>query len=117
MVRRIREREQNGRRALRDLGVTEERLPRETQRRRGKSVNPEEHECDVCRATLFLSMVSNAAEETVYCLQHGQEQLTSHPDQLTGSKLLVTRDQVNRRGKRGRIWVLGIQTIRTRYIL
>lgn len=95
MVKRLQTREREGRQALKNIGIVEEPLPRESGRKRGRSSDPEsQHECDTCRATLFLSMVSNAAEETVYCLEHGLQQLLEHEDQRKGCKLLFTHDQV-----------------------
>jgi len=96
MVKRVRDRESSGRQKLRELGIKEEVLPRETSKRKGKNNDPEqEHECEVCRASLFLSMLSDATEETVYCLQHGFEQLQTHPDHVPGAKILYSQKEVS----------------------
>ncbi|KAL1130644.1 hypothetical protein AAG570_011886 [Ranatra chinensis] len=95
MVVNIRETEVRMRRELEEVGlVATERLPGVTKgRQSSKQNNQHDYDCDTCRGTLFLSLVTNSHEEVNYCLTHAVEMLKKDPSQLKHCKLLYGYDE------------------------
>ncbi|XP_021932109.1 uncharacterized protein LOC110835814 isoform X2 [Zootermopsis nevadensis] len=99
MIVQIRQQELDYRKQLYALGLkTSERLPLpevNIKRRKARQAREEEadYECEMCRANLFVSLVTNAHEEAVYCLPHAVELLTKKRHDLKYCKLLYTYDQ------------------------
>ncbi|XP_059478000.1 protein Jumonji isoform X2 [Neocloeon triangulifer] len=89
------EREEQHRDTLKLLGLrSSERLPlpESSKKARSNSEEDNEYECEVCRANLYLSLVTNSQEEAVYCLPHAISVLNNKKHQLKNSKLLYTYD-------------------------
>ncbi|XP_069701736.1 uncharacterized protein Jarid2 [Periplaneta americana] len=99
MVLQIRQQELDYRKQLYTLGLkTSERLPLpepNIKRRKARQAREEEgdYECEMCRANLFVSLVTNSHEEGVYCLPHAIELLTKKRHHLKYCKLMYTYDQ------------------------
>ncbi|KAJ9590136.1 hypothetical protein L9F63_016748, partial [Diploptera punctata] len=101
MVLQIRQQELEYRKQLYALGLkTSERLPlpeAHIKRRKARQAREEEgdYECEMCRANLFVSLVTNSHEEGVYCLPHAVQLLTKKRHHLKYCKLMYTYDQNN----------------------
>ncbi|XP_075229999.1 jumonji, AT rich interactive domain 2 [Lycorma delicatula] len=94
MVQSIKENEIVHRSELEKLGLTiSERLPL-NKRRKSRIAHDDDsdYECEICRANLFLSLVTNSHEEAVYCLTHAINLLSSKPAHLKYCRLLYTYD-------------------------
>nr|CAD7432383.1 unnamed protein product [Timema monikensis] len=101
MVVRIRQQELSYRQELLTLGLKmSERLPlpeASGKRRKSRPARDEEgdYECEICRANLFVSLVTNSHEEGVYCLPHAIQLLTNKRHHLKYCKLMYTYDEIN----------------------
>ncbi|XP_063239615.1 LOW QUALITY PROTEIN: uncharacterized protein LOC134540673 [Bacillus rossius redtenbacheri] len=100
MVTRIRQQELDRRKELLSLGLkSSERLPlpEPGARRRNKPRTARDddgdYECEICRANLFVSLVTNSHEEGVYCLPHAVQLLSRESHHLKFCKLMYTYDQ------------------------
>ncbi|KAK7790558.1 hypothetical protein R5R35_013074 [Gryllus longicercus] len=100
MILSIKQKEVDNRKLLNSIGLkTSERLPlpdANVKRRKIRPAQEEEgdYECEICRANLFVSLVTNSHEEGVYCLPHAIELLTKKRHHLKYCKLMYTYDQV-----------------------
>ncbi|XP_066592555.1 uncharacterized protein Jarid2 [Prorops nasuta] len=95
MVTKIRDKEIEYRKKLFILGLSNKKrlpLPDSNKRKKGKQVQEEEgdFECETCRANLFVSLMSNTQEETVYCLEHAAQILTKKKQILKHCTLMFT---------------------------
>ncbi|XP_047114096.1 uncharacterized protein LOC124794633 [Schistocerca piceifrons] len=95
MILKVRERELDQRKQLFNLGLkTSERLPLpEKKKYRPAREEDGDYECEICRANLFVSLVTNSHEEGVYCLPHAIDLLTKKRHHLKYCKLMYTYDQ------------------------
>ncbi|XP_033221882.1 protein Jumonji [Belonocnema kinseyi] len=94
-VKRVCEREIDYRRQLKSLGLTNtEKLPTPESGKRGKGKKIKEEdgdfECETCRASLFVSLVSNSLDDGMYCLPHGIQLLTRKKHLLKNCLLMIT---------------------------
>ncbi|CAD6237239.1 GSCOCG00002210001-RA-CDS [Cotesia congregata] len=76
VVTKIRDRELNYRQQLEYYGLNNKEklpLPGSGKRKKGQKFSEDEddYECENCRATLFVSLVNNSQDDSVYCLPHG----------------------------------------------
>ncbi|XP_065343049.1 protein Jumonji isoform X2 [Cloeon dipterum] len=95
LLKAIVEREESLRDTLKNIGLkSSERLPLPDSSKKARSNTDEdnEYECEVCRANLYLSMMTNPQEEAVYCLPHAIANLNKKKHQIKNSKLLYTYD-------------------------
>ncbi|KAL2749937.1 serine-rich adhesin for platelets isoform X2 [Vespula maculifrons] len=98
-VIKIREREIDHRKQLKCLGLTnKERLPLPTCGKRGKGRRVKEDdgdfECETCRANLFVSLVNNSQDDSVYCLVHALQLLTKNKSILKSCTLMYTYSEI-----------------------
>ncbi|XP_046391026.1 titin homolog [Ischnura elegans] len=99
MIFRIRENELEKRKQLLSLGLKScERLPQQPVKRNRKGPRSArdddgDYECEICRANLYISLVTDSNEECVYCLQHAVELLTKKKNHVKYCKLMYTYDQ------------------------
>ncbi|CAG9821557.1 unnamed protein product [Phaedon cochleariae] len=96
-VQEVCERERAGRERLGGLGrIARERLPLPEVGKGGKrkvrAGEEGDYECDVCRMSLFVSMIFDTVEGTNYCLDHGIEMLEAKRSQLPNCKFMFTYD-------------------------
>ncbi|KAK2576223.1 hypothetical protein KPH14_005592 [Odynerus spinipes] len=94
-VIKIREREVDHRKQLKCLGLTnKERLPLPDSGKRGKGKKVKEDdgdfECETCRANLFVSLVNNSQDDSVYCLAHALQLLNKNKQILKNCILMYT---------------------------
>ncbi|CAB3362180.1 Hypothetical predicted protein [Cloeon dipterum] len=95
LLKAIVEREETLRDTLKNIGLkSSERLPLPDSSKKARSNTEEdnEYECEICRANLYLSMMTNPQEEAVYCLPHAIANLNKKKHQIKNSKLLYTYD-------------------------
>lgn len=96
LLKHIRDRELCSRKQLFDIGlkVSERLVINETAKgkKRNKGVEDEsERECEICRTHCYISLVVNTQDETVYCLEHGYQNIQRKEGKT--HKLLYTYDQ------------------------
>ncbi|XP_014607161.1 PREDICTED: protein Jumonji [Polistes canadensis] len=94
-VIQIREREIDHRKKLKSLGLNNrEKLPLPDSGKRGKGKKVKEDdgdfECETCRANLFVSLVNNSQDDSVYCLAHALQMLTKNKSILKSCTLMYT---------------------------
>lgn len=82
------------------MGLTnKERLPLPDSGKRGKGKKVKEDdgdfECETCRANLFVSLVNNSQDDSVYCLVHALQLLTKNKPILKHCTLMYTYSEVN----------------------
>ncbi|KZC08440.1 Protein Jumonji [Dufourea novaeangliae] len=97
-VIKIREKEITYRKQLDAVGLTNtERLPLPDsgKRKKGKKVKEDDgdFECETCRANLFVSLVSNSHDDSVYCLTHALQLLSRKKQALKYCTLMYTYDE------------------------
>ncbi|KAG7189604.1 hypothetical protein KM043_017288 [Ampulex compressa] len=97
-VMKIREREINYRNQLSDVGLSNtERLPLPDsgKRKKGKKVKEDDgdFECETCRANLFVSLVNNSQDDSVYCLPHALQLFTRKKQVLKQCTLMYTYNE------------------------
>ncbi|XP_047348125.1 protein Jumonji isoform X1 [Vespa velutina] len=98
-VIKIREREIEHRKQLKFLGLTnKERLPLPDSGKRGKGKKVKEDdgdfECETCRANLFVSLVNDSQDDSVYCLVHALQLLTKNKPILKSCTLMYTYSEI-----------------------
>ncbi|XP_071443739.1 uncharacterized protein Jarid2 [Hetaerina americana] len=99
MIFRIRENELERRKQLSSIGLKLcERLPQQPVKRsrkgpRSAQDDDGDYECEICRANLYVSLVTDSNEECVYCLHHAIELLTKKKNHVKYCKLMYTYDQ------------------------
>ncbi|XP_076762143.1 jumonji, AT rich interactive domain 2 [Xylocopa sonorina] len=97
-VIKIREKEISYRKELELVGLTNtERLPLPDsgKRKKGKKVKEDDgdFECEICRANLFVSLVSNSQDDSVYCLSHALQLLNKKKQILKHCTLMYTYNE------------------------
>ncbi|XP_076622375.1 jumonji, AT rich interactive domain 2 [Colletes latitarsis] len=97
-VIKIREKEINYRKQLESVGLTNtERLPLpdSSKRKKGKKVKEDDgdFECETCRANLFVSLISNSQDDSVYCLPHALQLLNRKKQALKHCTLMYTYNE------------------------
>nr|XP_033331925.1 uncharacterized protein LOC117223641 [Megalopta genalis] len=97
-VIKIREKEITCRQQLEAVGLTNtERLPLPDsgKRKKGKKVKEDDgdFECETCRANLFVSLVSNSQDDSVYCLPHALQLLNKKKQALKHCTLMYTYNE------------------------
>ncbi|GAB1863858.1 Protein Jumonji [Camponotus japonicus] len=97
-VIKIREKELDYRKQLENAGLNNRErlpLPDSGKGKKGKRVKEDDgdFECETCRANLFVSLVNNSQDDSVYCLPHAL-QLINHKKQiLKHCTLMYTYDE------------------------
>lgn len=99
-VIKIREKEIGYRKQLESVGlINTERLPLPDsgKRKKGKKVKEDDgdFECETCRANLFVSLVSNSQDDSVYCLPHALQLFNRKKQILKHCTLMYTYNEVN----------------------
>lgn len=94
-VKRVCEREIDFRRQLKALGLTNmEKLPTPESGKRGKSKKVKEEdgdfECETCRSNLFVSLVTNSQDDSMFCLPHAIQLLTRKKQIMKNCVLMIT---------------------------
>ncbi|XP_024084239.1 uncharacterized protein LOC106674103 [Cimex lectularius] len=93
MINDLKETEIVKRKELESLGLSEkEKLPIMKGRKKSQE-DAQEYECEICRAILFLSLVSNSQDDCNYCLAHAIEILQKDKSSLKHCKLMYTYDE------------------------
>ncbi|EFN64929.1 Protein Jumonji [Camponotus floridanus] len=98
-VIKIREKELDYRKLLENAGLNNRErlpLPDSGKGKKGKKVKEDDgdFECETCRANLFVSLVNNSQDDSVYCLPHAL-QLINHKKQiLKHCTLMYTYDEI-----------------------
>ncbi|XP_076247769.1 jumonji, AT rich interactive domain 2 [Calliopsis andreniformis] len=97
-VIKIREKEITYRKQLESVGLTNtERLPLPDsgKRKKGKKVKEDDgdFECEICRANLFVSLVNNSQDDSVYCLLHALQLLNRKKQILKHCTLMYTYNE------------------------
>lgn len=85
---------------MKELGLTNtEKLPSPESEKKGKNkkVIEEEndYECDACRANLFVSLVSNPTDGSIFCLTHAIQYIEKKKQVLKNCTLMYTFSEVN----------------------
>lgn len=101
IVIKIRDKELDLRKQLERLGLTNKLrlpLPDSGNKRRGKKVTEDDgdFECDVCRANLYVSLVSNSQDDLYHCLPHALQLLAKKKSNLKHYTLMYTYNEVRR---------------------
>lgn len=97
-VIKIREKELDYRKQLENVGLNNRErlpLPDSGKGKKGKRVKEDDgdFECETCRANLFVSLMNNSQDDSVYCLPHAL-QLINHKKQiLKHCTLMYTYDE------------------------
>jgi len=99
-VIKIREKELDYRKQLESIGLTNRErlpLPDNGKGKKGKKVKEEDgdFECETCRANLFVSLVNNSQDDSVYCLPHALHLITCKKQVLKHCTLMYTYDKVS----------------------
>ncbi|XP_076682856.1 jumonji, AT rich interactive domain 2 [Andrena cerasifolii] len=97
-VIKIREKEIGYRKQLELVGLMNtERLPLPDsgKRKKGKKVKEDDgdFECETCRANLFVSLVSNSQDDSVYCLPHALQLFNRKKQALKHNTLMYTYNE------------------------
>lgn len=95
---KIREKELDYRKQLESVGLTNRErlpLPDSGKGKKGKKVKEEDFECETCRANLFVSLVNNSQDDSVYCLPHALHLITCKKQVLKHCTLMYTYDKVS----------------------
>jgi len=98
-VIKIREKELECRKQLENMGLTNKErlpLPDSGKGRKGKKVKEDDsdYECETCRANLFVSLMNNSQDDSVYCLPHALQLLNEKKQILKHCTLMYTYDEV-----------------------
>ncbi|XP_031789602.1 protein Jumonji isoform X1 [Nasonia vitripennis] len=94
-VIKVCDKEIENRKKLKELGLTNtEKLPLPENDKKGKAkkVKEEEgdYECDTCRANLFVSLVSNPTDESIFCLTHAIQYIQKKKQVCENCTLMYT---------------------------
>ncbi|KYN32272.1 Protein Jumonji [Trachymyrmex septentrionalis] len=97
-VIKICEKELNYRKQLESVGlINRERLPLPVsgKGKKGKKVKDDDgdFECETCRANLFVSLVNNSQDDSVYCLSHALHLISCKKQILKHCTLMYTYDE------------------------
>lgn len=97
-VIKIREKEINYRKELESVGLTNKErlpLPDSGKRKKGKKVKEDDgdFECETCRANLFVSLVNNSQDDSVYCLLHALQLFNRKKQILKHFTLMYTYNE------------------------
>ena len=101
VVLKIRERELDCRKQLEYIGLNNKEklpLPDTGKGKKGKKVKEEDgdFECETCRANLFVSLVSNSQDDSVYCLPHAVQLIVRKKQVLKHCTLMYAYTEVSR---------------------
>jgi len=99
-VIKICEKELNYRKQLESIGlINRERLPLPVsgKGKKGKKVKDDDgdFECETCRANLFVSLINNSQDDSVYCLPHALHLISCKKQILKHCTLMYTYDEVS----------------------
>jgi protein Jumonji len=99
-VIKIREKELDYRKQLKDVGLANKErlpLPDNGKGKKGKKVKEDDgdFECETCRANLFVSLVNNSQDDSVYCLPHALHLISCKKQVLRHCTLMYTYDEVS----------------------
>ena len=99
-VIKICEKELNYRKQLESIGlINRERLPLPVsgKGKKGKKVKDDDgdFECETCRANLFVSLINNSQDDSVYCLPHALHLISYKKQILKHCTLMYTYDEVS----------------------
>ncbi|XP_036138243.1 protein Jumonji [Monomorium pharaonis] len=97
-VIKIREKELDYRKQLENAGLTNRKrlpLPESGKGKKGKKVKEDDgdFECETCRANLFVSLVNNSQDDSVYCLPHALHLISCKKQILRHCTLMYTYDE------------------------
>lgn len=97
---KIRLKELDYRKQLTNVGLAKRErlpLPNSGKGKRGKKVKEDDgdFECESCRANLFVSLVNNSQDDSVYCLPHGLQLINRKKQVLKHCTLMYTYDEVS----------------------
>ncbi|XP_067203813.1 protein Jumonji [Linepithema humile] len=97
-VIKIREKELDYRKQLENVGLTNRErlpLPDSGKGKKGKRVKEDDgdFECETCRANLFVSLVNNSQDDSVYCLPHALQLFNRKKQVLKHCTLMYTYDE------------------------
>lgn len=97
-VIKIREKELDYRKQLESVGLTNRErlpLPDSGKGKKGKKVTEDDgdFECETCRYNLFVSLVNNSQDDSVYCLPHALHLINSKKQVLKHCTLMYTYDE------------------------
>ncbi|XP_020293960.1 uncharacterized protein LOC109859802 isoform X2 [Pseudomyrmex gracilis] len=97
-VIKIRLKELDYRKQLTNVGLAKRErlpLPNSGKGKRGKKVKEDDgdFECESCRANLFVSLVNNSQDDSVYCLPHGLQLINRKKQVLKHCTLMYTYDE------------------------
>ncbi|XP_039309182.1 protein Jumonji isoform X2 [Solenopsis invicta] len=103
-VIKIREKELDYRKQLKDVGLANRErlpLPDNGKGKKGKKVKEDDgdFECETCRANLFVSLVNNSQDDSVYCLPHALHLISCKKQVLRHCTLMYTYDELTVRRK------------------
>lgn len=73
-------------------------LPENDKKGKAKKVKEEDYECDTCRANLFVSLVSNPTDESIFCLTHAIQYIEKNKQVRENCKLMYRYNDVSRSG-------------------
>ncbi|KAL6261415.1 hypothetical protein P5V15_006509 [Pogonomyrmex californicus] len=98
-VMKIRKKELDYRKQLENIGLINKKrlpLPDNGKGKRGKKVKEDDgdFECETCRANLFVSLVNNSQDDSVYCLSHALHLINHKKQVLKYCTLMYTYDEV-----------------------
>lgn len=97
-VIKIREMELDYRKQLENVGLNNRErlpLPDSGKGKKGKKVKEDDgdFECETCRANLFVSLVNNSQDDSVYCLPHALQIINHKKQILKHCNLMYTYDE------------------------
>ncbi|XP_029161914.1 LOW QUALITY PROTEIN: protein Jumonji [Nylanderia fulva] len=97
-VIKIREKELDYRKLLENVGLNNRErlpLPDSGKGKKGKRVKEDDgdFECETCRANLFVSLVNNSQDDSVYCLPHALQLINHKKQLLKHCTLMYTYDE------------------------
>lgn len=97
---KIRDKELDYRKQLENAGLNNKErlpLPDSGKGKKGKRVKEDDgdFECETCRANLFVSLINNSQDDSVYCLSHALQLITHKKQILKHCTLMYTYDEVS----------------------
>lgn len=97
---KIRKKELDYRKQLESVGLINKKrlpLPDNGKGKKGKKVKEDDgdFECEMCRANLFVSLVNNSQDDSVYCLPHALHLITCKKQIVKYCTLMYTYNEVS----------------------
>lgn len=101
IVMKICDKEIENRKKLKELGllnIEKISLPENEKKGKGKKVKEDEgdYECDTCRANLFVSLVSNPTDGSIFCLTHAIQYIEKKKQVLKNCTLMYSYNEVSK---------------------